>query len=865
MLTGEAGIGKTRMATELSSLAVREGIPFLTGRATEGEGAPTLAPWIEALRGFVLTIPPQFLYKLVGFRAAVLARVLPDLLTRLGPALPAATAPLGLERFQLFDAITQLLVNASKESPVIIFLDDLHWADEASIQLLEYASRNAAAERILFLGSYRPEDVVHEGPLESALHELNRARRLEQVHLARLAADDERAIIANTLGTDRVDPKLATVVSERAGGNPFFIEELVLALRDEGHIVIENGGALWKGGTVRLPKSVHHLVQRRLARLSRPAQELLLKASVLGRRIRPEVLSRVTGMERDSMLDLVDEALQSGLLAEEVSGTEMSLVFSDSQIRDCLYESISQMRRQRHHEQAAEAIAALPASSAEELAHHYAMAALPEPARRYLEAAGDEAIALSSVDRATERFERALSFWPREERESRRRLLTKLGDAYSGAGKWRWARESYLEARALVGRSEDDVPIAVRLGPALWYLGDVPAARAELERALSALGHAETSEAAEALNWLATILLDQGDPEAARQRAERALEIAKGLGDRIELGFALNNLWVANAVGCHWEVSGLCLAQELEVTEQGGTLYDLGNANDDAGLYYTLFLPDYPRALEYSRRAIEIAERIGNRPAEVRWRLHRDWTLRDMGRWDEADREATAILAIAEESYEHFIAWIHLFCGQLAGLRGDLIAAARVLRLALDSADGDTWWRLHFDSQAHAALAWIEAEAGDRAAARASILAACAARDRHRCGWCGDFTCVAQASVETMDATGDPAHFREALDHAHERGTSIARAIAVCLEAKWKRLHGSPSEEGLSTAEAYLRQIGRRFDLAGAIHEHALTMNALGRTSEGNALLEEALQIFLDLGAKKRVEDVLRSKRLLKS
>ncbi len=865
LFNGEAGIGKSRLALELSKFASHHGILFLTGHAMEQEGAPPLAPWMEALREFINITPPQQLYKHVGLRAAVLVRVAPDLPSRLGPAMPMPAVPPELERFQLFDATTQLLINASRDSPLVVFLDDLHWADEASVQLFEYVARNAASESILLLGSYRPEDLVKGGPLEKCLYELNRIRRLDQIRLGRLAQEDVRTLIARTLLVDRVDSTLFSLVNERTGGNPFFVEELTLSLREEGHIVTNAGSAAWRGGPVRLPESVQHLIQRRFSRLSRPTQDLLLKASVLGRTLRPEVLAQMAGIERDAMIECVEEALRSGLLAEGSSGTVPELRFSEPQVRDCLYESISQMRRQRYHEQAAEVLGKRSSPAPEELAYHYAAAALPEPARKYLEAAGDEAMALSSLDRAAERYERALAFWPREERVVRRGLLIKLGDAYSGAGKWTWAREAYLEARRLVDAPRDDVSIAIRLGPALWYLGDVHEEHLELEKALKALGAERTSETAEALNWLSTVLLGEGDPVGSVRSAEQALEIAKEQGDRAEISFAINNLSWANALASNWELCGVYLSQELEVSEKSGVLYDIGNAADDAAIFYTLFLPDYERALEHGRRAIEIAERIGNHPAQVRWRLHRGWTLREMGRWDEADEEAKKAEALAGESYPHFVPWVQLLRGQLLALRGDLPVAERTIRHAIDTADKEIWWRLHFCAQANIALAWVRVEAGDREGARAAIRDACVARDQHRCGWCADLGTTVEAAVEAMDASGDAARFNAIVDEVHQRGTSASKASMVAIEARWKRLHSTPTDAQLDAAETYLRRISRRFDLASALHEHALTLNALGRTLEGNVHLEEALQILLSLGAGKRVRDVLQSKKFLKA
>jgi len=380
------------------------------------------------------------------------------------------------------------------------------------------------------------------------------------------------------------------------------------------------------------------------------------------------------------------------------------------------------------------------------------------------------------------------------------------------------------------------------------------------------VGSHPEDDAAAALNWLATIRLDEGDPDGSAQAAEKAFEIAKRTGNRTELEFSLNNLGWTEAVRGRWEISTIYILQELDLCATGGATYDHGNALDDASVHYTLFLPDFPKALRYAEEAIEIAQRIGNRPAEVRWRLHRGWTLRDMGRWQEAEREAEAILALAEEeSYDTIIPWIRLFRGQLAGFRGDLAAAERHIHEAQESAGREVWWRLHFAGHADAALAWVRVEAGDWNGARKAVQEAFAAARQHSCRWCGDSVSLIAAAVEAMAPDGDEAQLKEAIGEVRQWGTSPAKGIAEALEARWGRFHGAPTEERLEAARRYFERIGKPFDLAAVVHEHALTLNALGRTAEGNMLIEEALRIYVELGAKRRSEEILRGKKHLKA
>ncbi len=877
MLVGEAGIGKSRLALEVSALASQGGIPFLMGQATEYGGTSSLAPWTEALRALVHATPPSLLRDLIGPYASVLSRILPDLPARLGlaPLGPAAAAE--LERFQLFEAVTQFLVNASRARPLVLFLDDLQWADEATIQLLAYMNRNAASERILFLGSYRSEEVTRDGPLEGALQEIQRRRRLEQIRLDRLGPEDIRRLMVAILETERVDAKLTSAVVDRAGGNPLFTEELALTLREEGHIIVRGGEATWSGGAAQLPSTMQRLIRRRLARLSHPCQELLLRASVMGQRMRPEALATMSGLQWERLLDLVDEALASGFLVENTEGPEGELLFfSDELVRQCVYESITGIRRRSYHQRTAEVLAELPRPSAEELAHHYVAAGLAEPARHHLEAAGDEAMALSSFRRATDRFGQALRLWPEEDRQGHRRLLVKLGDAYTGAGKLLEARETYTQARRYADSPTDEAAIGVRLSDVLLALWDAPALRPELERTIRILGQERTSDAARAYNLLGEMLQDmEADAEGAARADERALEIATAIGDWKQTVQALHHLTFANIIACRGADAQDSISKWMDKLSAGagpGGLAgryldpDIDMSYLSAGVVYSLVTSDYPRAVECLQRALAISKRIGHNPMEVRSGSRLGTVYLLMGQWDQAEGLFRSSLELAMELPEcrNLVPQVQSRWAELAAHRGELTAADREILAALEAPEW--FWSSHNRTAAFTVLAWVRTEAGDRQAAREALRRAFELIADHRgCGWCSPFAWVVAAHVESVNAQGDERVFRQATRWIKEKGSPFAKAQMQVIAARWRRLHGAPTEEGLEAAEAYFRGISNPFELATTLHEHALTLHALGEGDKCRGILEEALRIYSELGARKRVEDVLRSRALVEA
>ena len=854
MITGSAGIGKTRLATELLALAADEGCLVLVGQGAEGKAAPPLGPWIEALRGFAASSNPQVVRGVMGPHAGVLARILPDL--RAWPGELPTTGPPEVEQFQLFGAITQVLIDASIRGPVVVCLDDLHFADEATARLLAYASRNTASAALLLLGCYRPEDLSEGGALEAALFEMNRARRLETLRLQELRGGDVEGLIANTVGADRVDPKLLSVVGNHAGGNPFFIEELVRSLQEEGHLAVADGTVVWRGGAVRLPESVRHVIARRLARLSNPAQDVLLQASVLGPRFRPEVLAKLSGVGQDAVVNLLEEALKARLVREEPAGVEVA--FGDEVVRESLYESISHVRRQRYHARVADILAAMPGVSAEELAYHYSAAAMSDSARPYLEAAGDESVSLGAFHRAADRFSQALSSVPADDHAARRRLLTKLGNAHSGAGRLLHARDAYVEARDLADHPQERARIGVRLTETLMELWDAAAVHEELGRTLPIVGEAETADAARAHNLYAYMLQDMdGRYEESIPAAERALEIAKAAGDRGQVALAIELLACGHAMTCRWDEAARRasdLARSVEQATPGVVMERLFGA----AILHVFFLVDYARALNYLDQVVGIAERIGNDRYSAWGKATRALALWNLGRWDEAEdwlRRGLAIMEDSEECRNQRPAGLAVRA-IFAGHRGDIESAERDLLAAVDSPE---WHEpLHTQPWTYANLAWVHVEAGNRERARGALQNAFEIIDRHPgCGWCSDLPMVIRASAEAVAPNGDSGRFDGAVCWVRSNGSPFSRARIAAIGARWVRLHGMPSEDGLGNAEAHFRGISNPFELATTLDEHGRTLLALGRKGEALDRLREALDIFQTLGAARRARGVL--------
>ncbi|HWQ14571.1 MAG TPA: AAA family ATPase, partial [Roseiflexaceae bacterium] len=241
LLAGEPGIGKTRLLRSLAREAAGRGMPALAGGASEAEGMPPFLPFLEALGGYVSTADPAALTEQAGSGAAALAAVLPELAARLGPLPAGPSLPPEQARLRLFQAVARLLTAAAEPRGLLLLLDDLQWADPASLDLLCHLARDRPAVRVLVLGAYRAGEAAGS-PLLRALAELSRLRALETIELGPLSEDGVAALAAAVLGAPP-DPALARELWLQSEGNPFFAEELLRDWAERG--VAARAGDRW--------------------------------------------------------------------------------------------------------------------------------------------------------------------------------------------------------------------------------------------------------------------------------------------------------------------------------------------------------------------------------------------------------------------------------------------------------------------------------------------------------------------------------------------------------------------------------------------------------------------------------------------
>ncbi|MGH2588642.1 MAG: ATP-binding protein [Dehalococcoidia bacterium] len=554
LVAGEPGIGKTRLAEELAAVATARGDRVLWGRCWEGDGAPAFWPWVQCLRSYADDTATDRLRADLGAGPAAIAHVVAEVRARL-PDLPAPP-PLAPEqaRFRFFDAVTGFLTVAAGRRPLLIILDDLHWADTPSLLLVQFLARALRDARILLVASYRDVEVGGRHPLAQALAELVREPFTERIQLEGLGRRAIADMVALVGGADP-PPALVAAIDQRTAGNPFFVTEVVRLLTAEGRLSSAEGSL---GESLTVPPSVRVAIDRRLGRLSEPCQHVLTAAAVIGRDFGLSVLERVSGLPRDDLLEALGEA-ESARLISRPAPTPGRYRFAHALVREARYDQLSVADRVRLHRRVGEALEQLyapdPAPHLTELAYHFWQAAPggdADTAVVYLRRAGDRALELLAHEEAVRHYEtvlHALALQEPVDEQRRCEALLMLGDARERAGDAAAAKATFRRAADLarrLGLPEHLAQAALGVaGPrSTAGLVERPVV-ALLEEALSVLDEADGALRVRLLSRLAVELYYAGAPDQVEAHSGAAVAMARRLEDPTVLAYALHARHVA--------------------------------------------------------------------------------------------------------------------------------------------------------------------------------------------------------------------------------------------------------------------------------------------------------------------------------
>jgi DNA-binding SARP family transcriptional activator len=630
LVTGDGGIGKTRLVAELASALT--GFDVLYGRCDEEELFP-YGPWVDMLRPRLAHVAEPELAELVGAGAPDLARLLPELRERV-PELAGApsTSDPESERRQLFIAVVDLVCRLARRSPLLMIIDDLHWADRSSLLLGRHLAAEPRLGPVLMLGTFRDTELHPGHPLPELLADLERHREVPRLRLSGMDENEVAELIGSWHGGE-VQPDTVRAIRAETGGNPFFVKQLVRHLEEVG-----GAGELEVSEGFGVPEGVRDVIARRVARLPEPAGHVLRVAALIGRDFEYELLEHVVELSENELLDVLDAAVRGALLVE-VPSTPGRYSFAHALLRTTLESELSTTRRARLHRRIGEAIEQRHGDRLEpwldELARHFGAAGPREIDRAvdYAVRAAEQATGRLAYDEAVRLLANAVAFRTRDDpvdQAELARLEGALAAAESNAGQWQAARASFARA-AEAARAADAAASFARaaLGHSggTWeqYGREDATSVGLLEEALERLPHEDSSLRAQLLARLAVLLYYAEVPdERVLATSDDAVAMARRLGDADALVAAL-----VAAQYARWRPGRahdwLAIAGELiELTEARGTLVEAAEAH----LWRALALLELCRLDEadvHLTRHAQIAEQV----QQYELLVHRD-ALRSM-------------------------------------------------------------------------------------------------------------------------------------------------------------------------------------------------------------------------------------------
>ena len=632
MLTGDTGIGKTRVAQELATYAGLRGAQVLWGRCYREQGTPPYWPWIQAIRSYVQGRDEEQLRSELGAGAADIA----ELVTEVRERLPELTSPPPLAsadqaRFRLFDSISNFLKAASRQQPLVVILDDLHWADQPTLSLLQFVARELRGTRLLLLGTYQDVQVSLRHPLSQDLGELARERLFQRVPLRGLSQEEVAYFIQIVSGSTPA-PGLVEAVFRQTEGNPFFVTEVARLLVQEGALSGEaaRDGRRW---SVRIPQGVREVIGQRLDPLSEGCRQALTVAAVIGREFSLELLGRlVEDMPSNRLLEVMEEGLSARVI-DEIPMEVGRYRFAHALIRDTLLEEMSNTRKVRLHAVISEVLEQLygrdSQDHAAEIAQHLAEAVTvtgSERLVRYSLMAGERALETHAPDEALDYFQRALEAKHGQSGAggSERDMDEETAALMFGIGRSQLAtleRHEMREAVSSLSQALDfyvqgrDVVKAVAVGE--YPLPPLPGQRVGVTQLVAralAMIPPDSHEAGGLLSRYGRVIgVEEGDYEGAQETAGRALAIAQREGDL-----------------------------QLEMRSLADSAF------------VDIFHLHFEKSLEQSRRVIDLARRLNQVDGEMHGHLYAASCLMFTGDREGARLHAAASLALAERLRDRF-------------------------------------------------------------------------------------------------------------------------------------------------------------------------------------------------------------------
>jgi len=869
LLVGELGIGKTRLLDEFAEYAIRDGATVLRGGTSESEGMPPYLPFLEALGQYIRSIPSNKLPEQIAMAPQILAGILPELSSRLGEITTTYSLLPEQARLRLYEAVGLFLEAISVPHVLVLTLDDLHWADASSLDLLYYITRHHSKTKLLVVGTYREGESDGNPALERTVTELARQRVLTQIALEPLSADESEELAASYL-EGSISPTFSQLLYTQSEGNPFFAEELLQGWIEMGALIQDDkhriAVALLE---YTLPSSIVGALRQRFARLSPDVIDHLRIAAIIGRTFDLSLLATVEGREAEGIEERLLEAEHARLVTTDQTGM---FKFSHDKIRECLYAEVSASRRQRLHNAIGQTLEVRYEKEQTksiyqlaELAFHFTQSGDRIRGVTYSQLAAELALQSSASKEGVRHYQNALKLLePSDDRYGT--LLLGLGEAALLAGDINEATGAYETALLWLLQAGDQhaaARAAYNLGLVQWRQEAVKAARVAFEHALTLLGNTISAEVVGILvdlSLLLSVYMELQTEGAAY--AQQAMEMAHLLKDK-NLEIAASRVVAVNVY-----VSGNDTAA-IGSLEQTLILADAyGNSSEAAECCMYLMVMCYcmaeiGRSNEVNLRGIEFVKRCQQQPQLPYVLSWQAFLFASQGMWAKAEQMLDHTLTFVDYQESSIsLAFLHRTKGFLAYQQEDFELAEQEFQAAKESQHRGPGGLIYYANM----LGMVQIALGKREDAYTTLhdLEALLAKSpTDALSAAPILTCLALMAIALDDQERVAKLYPSLLPfHGRQYGFLVDRVLGemAILRRDW-----ATAMIHLSTAEATAQREGLRPELARVLLRMAEVVAHDGRDGDTRAkdLLNHSLILFEKMNMTDSAEHVRRLLRTL--
>ncbi len=859
LISGEPGIGKTRLIRELSTHVEITGGQSLIGEC-ESEGGAPYAPFAQIVRKS-LRQGAENGFNLPDFVLGDLLELAPELKPYYPEVAPNPKLEPEAEQQRLFENVVAFTKALSEYAPLMLVIDDAHWADSGSLSLLRYLAGRTQGQRTLLAATYREVELDEAKPFHEALLELNRKRLGTRLKLKRFDEQQTHDLLAAVF-EEEITGEFLEGIFDETEGNPFFIEEVCKALVESGQIFhTEDGWDRVSMDEIEIPQSVRVAIQSRVSKFPEEYQDTLNLAAILGREFDFDTLAEASELDEDTLIEALETA-EDAQLIEEVSGEGgATFSFVHALIPTTLAEGVRTLRRRRLHKRAAAAIEVTRPEDYEDLAHHYEEAGNEEQARINYIKAGDRASTAFANQEAEDHFRAALDLEPSE--DERAELLARLAEVTGRLGRLEEAISLRQEAADLFQQSGNQEQVALsytRMARDRWHAGDMPGALEICQRGMNLTeGARESGERAGLIHETARAQTFLGNNDEALPLCRQALEMARRTSDKRVEADTLATLGILPTLPIDEAISAL--EEAIEICQREDLLAVESRAQNNLGVRLAWDLADMRGSRDRSFRSVEIARAMGDLSGELFGHSNSIadslWLgeLDEVGRMMVRGRELYDQLADPGAAGENFLSMVNAL--EIArGRITDAIEGRRALLEEVLATGSD------FDQVAHGYwMGYILIELADFDQAIEILGKTTAAADAANWLRVLPRALTAIALSRQGDIEGAKQTVEEAEAIFHEKPKALiepylrwSAANVLAAEGRWQEAFAVFEAVSADQAEKGLRP--DRGNTLRYWAEAHLTRSEPGDVERAKELLGEALDVYEEMGADGWVERV---------